>query len=308
MVEGPAHRLGLTVALAVFIVVSFDARAGRARAGRKGRGLVPPGSGVHVDLEDSAVAGGVRAGRARHRDDLLLRARRRTGVDLDHAGLDSRDHALAASSRSASSSTSPTSTSYNATYGTIGGVIVLMLWFYVSALAVLVGAELNAEIEHASPYGKDPGEKVPGEKKKIGALAERDWREARGAGTLKPAIARENCDVDADLPPVAARRRASAALQRLAGDRGRRRRNGTAGLPEAAPPRRPRAALASTIGAVVAVTKTGIVATETAAPARAARKDIAKQRRQRHEQPPAPEERRNCSNLSQPRDPVKKPR
>ena len=31
-------------------------------------------------------------------------------------------------------------TSYNATYGAIGGVIVLMLWFYVSSLAILVGA------------------------------------------------------------------------------------------------------------------------------------------------------------------------
>ena len=39
----------------------------------------------------------------------------------------------------------------NATYGAIGGVIVLMLWFFVSSLTVLVGAELNAEIEHASP-------------------------------------------------------------------------------------------------------------------------------------------------------------
>ena len=92
--------------------------------------------------------------------------------------------------------------SYNATYGTIGGVIVTMLWFYVSSLAILVGAELNAEIEHASPYGKDPGEKAPGEKKKIGALAERAWREGRAAGTLKPAIARVNCDVDVDLPPA----------------------------------------------------------------------------------------------------------
>jgi membrane protein len=61
-------------------------------------------------------------------------------------------------------------TSDNATYGAIGGVIVLLLWFYVSALAVLVGAELNAEIEHASPYGKDPGEKVAGEKT-ISAMA-----------------------------------------------------------------------------------------------------------------------------------------
>jgi membrane protein len=93
-------------------------------------------------------------------------------------------------------------TSYTATYGLIGGAIVLMLWFYVSALAVLVGAELNAEIEHASPYGKEPGEKVPGEKKKLGAVAERAWRDGQAAGTLEPAIARGNCDVDADLPPV----------------------------------------------------------------------------------------------------------
>ena len=38
---------------------------------------------------------------------------------------------------------------YAATYGTIGGVIVTMLWFYVSGLAILVGAELNAVIEAA---------------------------------------------------------------------------------------------------------------------------------------------------------------
>ncbi len=89
---------------------------------------------------------------------------------------------------------------YNATYGTIGGVIVLMLWFYVSSLAVLAGAELNAEIEHASPYGKDPGEKAPGEKKKIGLMAERDWEARKESGTFRPAIARANCDVDAALP------------------------------------------------------------------------------------------------------------
>jgi len=90
-------------------------------------------------------------------------------------------------------------TSYNATYGAIGGVIVLMLWFYVSALAVLIGAELNAEIEHASPYGKEPGERVPGEKKKIGAVAERDWEERQTAAALRPAMATANCDIDDDL-------------------------------------------------------------------------------------------------------------
>jgi membrane protein len=66
---------------------------------------------------------------------------------------------------------------YNATYGAVGGVIVLLLWFYISGLAILVGAELNAEIEHASPYGKDPGEKVPGQKKKIGIAAARAYNE-----------------------------------------------------------------------------------------------------------------------------------
>jgi membrane protein len=93
-------------------------------------------------------------------------------------------------------------TSYHATYGAIGGVIVLMLWFYLSALAVLVGAELNAEIEHASPYGKDPGEKVAGEKKLIGAVAERAWLERNVAVTFQPALAAANCDLDAFLPPA----------------------------------------------------------------------------------------------------------
>jgi membrane protein len=93
-------------------------------------------------------------------------------------------------------------TSYNATYGTIGGVIVLMLWFYLSALAVLVGAELNAEIEHASPYGKDPGEKVAGEKKLIGAVAEQAWMNGTSVPAFKPAIAAANCDLDTILPPA----------------------------------------------------------------------------------------------------------
>ena len=38
--------------------------------------------------------------------------------------------------------------SYNETYGSIGAIIVLLLWFYLSAYVVLIGAELNAEIEH----------------------------------------------------------------------------------------------------------------------------------------------------------------
>jgi membrane protein len=37
--------------------------------------------------------------------------------------------------------------SYNETYGTIGGVIVFLVWLWISNIAVLLGAELNAELE-----------------------------------------------------------------------------------------------------------------------------------------------------------------
>lgn len=86
----------------------------------------------------------------------------------------------------------------NAAYGTIGAVMVLMLWFYVSGLAMLLGAELNAEVEHASPYGKAPGERVPGEKKVVGPRAQRiyDEKQAKGETPIKPMPDDVNCDVD----------------------------------------------------------------------------------------------------------------
>jgi membrane protein len=72
--------------------------------------------------------------------------------------------------------------SYNETYGAIGGVMVLMLWLYLTGLVIIIGAEMNAEIEHASPHGKDAGEKVPGERKTIGARAARAFREGGASG------------------------------------------------------------------------------------------------------------------------------
>ena len=65
--------------------------------------------------------------------------------------------------------------SYNETYGAIGGVMVLMLWLYLTGLSIIMGAEMNAEIEHASPHGKAAGEKVPGERRCIGARAARKF-------------------------------------------------------------------------------------------------------------------------------------
>lgn len=37
--------------------------------------------------------------------------------------------------------------SYDASYGSLGGVVVLLLWLYITAFVVLLGAELNAELE-----------------------------------------------------------------------------------------------------------------------------------------------------------------
>lgn len=48
---------------------------------------------------------------------------------------------------------------YNATYGSIGAVIVLMLWLNLLGLVTLIGSEVNALLEHYSPEGKNKGEK-----------------------------------------------------------------------------------------------------------------------------------------------------
>lgn len=50
---------------------------------------------------------------------------------------------------------------YNETYGAIGGVIVLLLWLYLSAYAILLGAEINAEMEHQTAKDSTVGEPAP---------------------------------------------------------------------------------------------------------------------------------------------------
>jgi membrane protein len=51
--------------------------------------------------------------------------------------------------------------SYNETYGSLAAVVVLMLWFWLSALIVLLGAEWNAETEHQTRADTTTGDERP---------------------------------------------------------------------------------------------------------------------------------------------------
>jgi membrane protein len=53
---------------------------------------------------------------------------------------------------------------YSKTYGSLGAVIVLMLWLFFTGVAVLIGGEINAEIEHAAAEAGVPDAKAEGEK------------------------------------------------------------------------------------------------------------------------------------------------
>ncbi len=56
--------------------------------------------------------------------------------------------------------------SYPKTYGSLGAVIILMLWLYFTGASILIGSEVNSEIENAAaeagaPDAKERGEKSP---------------------------------------------------------------------------------------------------------------------------------------------------
>lgn len=53
---------------------------------------------------------------------------------------------------------------YSKTYGSLGAVMILMLWFYLTGLAFLLGGQINSTIEHAAAEKGHPEAKPVGRK------------------------------------------------------------------------------------------------------------------------------------------------
>ena len=51
--------------------------------------------------------------------------------------------------------------SYNDTYGSLGAVVITMLWLQLTALAILIGAEINSELEHQTAMDSTTGADRP---------------------------------------------------------------------------------------------------------------------------------------------------
>jgi membrane protein len=51
--------------------------------------------------------------------------------------------------------------SYARVYGALGGVVVLLMWFYLSSFFVVLGAEINAEMERQTKQDTTEGAEVP---------------------------------------------------------------------------------------------------------------------------------------------------
>jgi membrane protein len=66
--------------------------------------------------------------------------------------------------------------SFSVTYGSLGAVIILLTWFYITGLMILLGAEVNSEIEAAEAERRLGAELEPG------AAAPRGVGEAPAAG------------------------------------------------------------------------------------------------------------------------------
>jgi membrane protein len=81
---------------------------------------------------------------------------------------------------------------YNATYGALGAVVGLMMWMWLSTIVVLVGAELNSEIEHQTARDSTVGpEKLLGVRGAV--MADTVGRRSNGDDSSAPIVTLRAC-------------------------------------------------------------------------------------------------------------------
>ena len=81
-------------------------------------------------------------------------------MDVDHLGQRGRDLIWLVASALFSFYAANFGT-FNETYGSLGAVIGFMTWLWISAIVILLGAELNAEIEHQTAHDTTTGAPKP---------------------------------------------------------------------------------------------------------------------------------------------------
>ena len=64
--------------------------------------------------------------------------------------------------------------SYNATYGSLGAVIILMLWLYLTGTSILIGGEINSQIAQADEHRRAHDTQL----QKLREELERDFKKA----------------------------------------------------------------------------------------------------------------------------------
>jgi membrane protein len=91
--------------------------------------------------------------------------------------------------------------SYNKTYGSLAGIVVLLLWLWLSIVAILLGAEINAEAEKQTVKDTTTGpDKAMGERGALKAdLGPNDPEPTDDDGEVMTRHAPKAAPVEADL-------------------------------------------------------------------------------------------------------------
>lgn len=109
---------------------------------------------------------------------------------------------------------------YNATYGSLGAVVVMLTWLYLSSYVLLLGAELNSELEHQTARDTTTGSEQP--------LGSRGARSADTVAGAEPPAATPRTDAVPDHAVTADAR--SSPTKDFLTSRAAQRAGGLAGL------------------------------------------------------------------------------